>query len=619
MLRAMPPKPTTSSLLRFFTLSTLLAATLFAAENWIEVKSAHFTVYTPASEKEARNIAKQFEEIRALFHSAFPKLRTNPAQSVVIIAVKGEKGMKELLPEQYETKGHTHASGLYQEGFDKHYVILQLDAPGDNPYHALYHEYTHSLTHLNFSNLPLWLDEGLAEYLGNATLGEKRSHIGTVDPTYLYILQSNTLIPIDQLLAIDHDSPYYNESNHASLFYAESWAVVHYLMLNPEARQKQLLQHFLEAWGQSHNQLEAARQTFGDLKKFGELISGYVRGGQFYNTLINNPEEAAEGPLASRPVPAAEVLALRGDFFVHHNRTEAGKPLLEQAVQLDPTLALPHTSLATLYFHLQQPHLAQKEAKEAIRLGDQGFFPLYLLAASRAEMGIASESTRQRVIEELKRCVEINSLFAPAYDLLAQVYASSPEDQKQAITASWLAVRMKPNALEYSARLTELLLTNYRDAEAKIISDQIAKAAYTPAEKEMANELVARVANHKDYPSQIIRGSIPVQPGNGSTPGSSARAQHSDRPPYAQQLLVGLEGTVTSVDCSKNPQIQVTVDGSGGLATYQIVDLAKIEVTAAGDAPAPACTEWNGHKVRLWVSLPVGNKSSAEVKRLDFH
>src|SRR5208283_1347469 len=138
--------------------------------------------------------------------------------------------------------------------------------------------------------------------------------------------------------------------------------------------------------------------------------------------------------------------------------------------------------------------------------------------------GIASESTRQRVIEELKRCVEINSLFAPAYDLLAQVYASSPEDQKQAITASWLAVRMKPNALEYSARLTELLLTNYRDAEAKFISDQIAKAAYTPAEKEMANELVARVANHKDYPSQIIRGSIPVQPGNGSSPGSSARA-----------------------------------------------------------------------------------------------
>jgi hypothetical protein len=111
-----------------------------AEEKWSEVRSAHFTVQTPGSEKDGRKIADQFEQIRALFHSAFPTLRIDPAQPIAVIAVKNESGMKVYLPEMWESSGHTHAVGLYQPGFDKHYVILQMDAGGNNPYHALYHE-----------------------------------------------------------------------------------------------------------------------------------------------------------------------------------------------------------------------------------------------------------------------------------------------------------------------------------------------------------------------------------------------------------------------------------------------------------------------------------------------
>jgi tetratricopeptide (TPR) repeat protein len=574
----------------------------------MEVRSAHFTVYTPASEKEARNIADQFEQIRALFHGAFPKLRTNPAQPIVILAVKGENGMKELLPEQYEVKGHLHAAGMYQEGFDKHYVILQLDVPGDNPYHSLYHEYTHALMHLNFSHLPLWLDEGLAEYLGSASLGDKKSRIGTVDPGYLYVLQSNSVLPLETLLAVDHSSPYYNESNRASIFYAESWALVHYLMLDPEARQKQLLQHFLESWSQSHDQMEAARQTFGDLKKFSQVISGYVRQRQFYNTLINNPDEAADKQLASRPVSPAEVMALRGDFFVHHNRPDAGKPWLEEAEKLDPSLALPHTSLALLYFHAQELQKMRKEANEAIRLGDNGFFPLYLLASG--------ETSHARSIEELKKCIELNSLFAPAYDLLAQIYSSSPTDQKEAINASILAVRMNPIDLQYSARLTQLLLNNNRFAEAKTMADRIAKAAATPEEKEMAANMIARVAGHKDAPGQIMMGTVQVR--TADSPDSGAPRTDNDRPPGARRQMLGVDGTVTSVDCSKTPEINLTVNGSGGFVSYHVADAGTITIKSSVGAPTPACTEWTGHKVKLWFYLSAGSTSPGEVRQLEF-
>lgn len=44
--------------------SFLIPNRVSAADNWIEVRSPHFTVDTNAGEKEARKIADQFEQIR---------------------------------------------------------------------------------------------------------------------------------------------------------------------------------------------------------------------------------------------------------------------------------------------------------------------------------------------------------------------------------------------------------------------------------------------------------------------------------------------------------------------------------------------------------------------------
>src|SRR5215470_16256199 len=104
-------------------------------QNWVEVRSPHFTVASNAGEKEARRIADQFEQIRVLFHAALPNLRVDPAQPVVILAAKNEATMKALLPEDWEVKGHVHPAGLYQPGEAKHYVVLRVDSEGSNPFH----------------------------------------------------------------------------------------------------------------------------------------------------------------------------------------------------------------------------------------------------------------------------------------------------------------------------------------------------------------------------------------------------------------------------------------------------------------------------------------------------
>ena len=116
---------------------------------------------------------------------------------LIIFAVKNEDSMKLFLPEFWAVKGHTHPAGIYQPGEDKHFVAVRTDIEGPNPYEVVYHEYTHALMNLNYRGLPLWLSEGLAEFLGNSDLGDKEVRIGIASGYQLQVLQQNRLIPIE--------------------------------------------------------------------------------------------------------------------------------------------------------------------------------------------------------------------------------------------------------------------------------------------------------------------------------------------------------------------------------------------------------------------------------------
>jgi len=154
------------------------------SETWIEVRSPHFTVYTNGNEKQARRTADQFEQIRALFQKAFPKMRVDPGKPFLILAAKHENTLKTLLPDYWERKGGTHPAGMFVGGTERHYVVLRLDVEGENPYHVIYHEYVHMLNALNFRHLPVWLNEGIAEFYGNTSITDKDIGIGRINPDF---------------------------------------------------------------------------------------------------------------------------------------------------------------------------------------------------------------------------------------------------------------------------------------------------------------------------------------------------------------------------------------------------------------------------------------------------
>src|SRR5271167_4341321 len=271
---------------RIFLLLTLFAALVASArdkaENWLEVRSAHFVVLSDSSEKQARHVADQFERMRAVFQDRFPHASIDPGTPIVVLAIKDEKGFRALEPEAYLGKGKVDLAGLFLPALDKNYVLMRLDAPGEHPYAIVYHEYTHLLNRKASDWLPLWLNEGLAEFYQTTEISDKEVLVGEPSAENRLLLLRNHLLPLPTLFAVDSTSPYYHEENKGSIFYAESWALTHYLTIKDDHENTHRLTDYVKLVSENVDAVTAATRAFGDLKLLQTALEQYIRQGIFY-------------------------------------------------------------------------------------------------------------------------------------------------------------------------------------------------------------------------------------------------------------------------------------------------------------------------------------------------
>ena len=115
---------------RFFCLLILAGAfcrpASAATEQWTEIRSAHFTVITDANEKQGRHIADQFERMRWVFQTLYPKANVDPAEPIVVIAAKNQKVFQTMEPAAYLAKGQMKLGGYYSHTEEKNYILCSL-------------------------------------------------------------------------------------------------------------------------------------------------------------------------------------------------------------------------------------------------------------------------------------------------------------------------------------------------------------------------------------------------------------------------------------------------------------------------------------------------------------
>src|SRR5436190_7916695 len=166
-----------SLLISLFLISCALA--MAANKPWVEVRSPHFRVLTDSSQKDGVQVAREFERMRAVFALQFPDFRLETGTPLLILVPRDDSSMKALVPWiwRYEVK----PTAYFHHGWNKQYAVIRADTmQSDNPdrYGIVYHEFIYSVLRSNFRSLPVWLEEGFAQFYGYTRFEQSRMMIG---------------------------------------------------------------------------------------------------------------------------------------------------------------------------------------------------------------------------------------------------------------------------------------------------------------------------------------------------------------------------------------------------------------------------------------------------------
>jgi len=602
--------------LAILTALSLTAQTAHAEhrETWTEIKSPHFTVYSNGGERDGRRVALEFEEIRAMFEQSFPKLRVDSGgKPTIVYALKDENSLKLLLPAYGQNKNAMKIAGQYHATYDKNFAIVRTDVTGTgtNAYHVMYHEYAHGLFRLNYRGLPLWLDEGLAEYWGGSDIQNKEAQAGMADVRQVRVLQQTQLLPIATLVSIDGTSPLYNTQNHSGIFYAESWALVHYLTMAPEVREQNLLNKYLAALQQTDDPIEAANKTFGDLKKLSEKLESYVRNQAFYYNRIKLNSEIFEKQFTARTLSPAEGMVHQADYLLHSNHLPEAIAVLHEAEQLDPKAAGLHDALG--YYHFLKVDYENAEKEFALALeANPNDASVYLFRASALYRtnGYNKESTPQ-IIANLEKVLALQPIFAPAHAFLCMAYIATPDQKSKAIAEADHALDLEPGNMAYFLDYGRALLANGKQVEAKRVADRAEKTATWQRDRAMVasfNKAVNNAANPGSKESAAASFGDPS--GQDIVPPASERSQDTST----------VEGKITELICGHPPAVMFTLSAGGDQLLLQVRDIAKAQVSDASAAQVAAtpipCSSWKDRKARVSYRATPDGPAVGDVKSI---
>ena len=436
------------------------AALAGSGERWVEVRSPSFVVVSDGSDKDARRVLAQFEQVRALLQEVWPGARVDDERPVTILAVRDEDGLRALLPAYWERKNIARPAGVAVSAPDRSWSALRMDVADfreeddtwDNPYLVPFHEYVHVVLRLNFPSLPAWLNEGLAEFWGNTIIQGDKVYEGRYVPYHLATLRQRAPLPLPVLFAVDHGSPSYSEQNRATLFYAQSWALVHFLVLGSDARRGQI-NRLGALLREGRPQADALREAFGDLAALDREFQAYVRQTAF-RYRRRTVRLAVQAGTGSRPLPEAEALAVRASFHVATGRPVEAEALARRATARDPALAAPHEALALGAWREGRTAEALEHLRRATALPGASDFAHDLFGHLAWQAG--GEDALASAEAAFRRAIELNPRGADAHSALAMVRAQRGAPLTETVPLAVKAAQLEPGEIDYT--LTALRL-----------------------------------------------------------------------------------------------------------------------------------------------------------------
>jgi len=309
-------------------LSLLVAASATARdhiENWIEVRSPAFTIITNSSDKQGRRIAAHFERMRTILQQTYPQVEDFGEAPVIVLALKDKNQFRALQPSTYASTKSLPLHGMFVGASDKSYILMRLDSAAGNPYPVVYHEYTHLFLRQANDRMPLWLNEGLAEFYGTTEIYGQEVLLGEPNQKHLMLLRQEKLLPLSTLFTVDKESPYYLEEKKGSIYYAECWALTHYLTLKDYAEKTANVQQYTRLVNDNVDPVTAAIRVFGDLRKLQRSLELYIDQSSFDHFETKIPPTVDDSTFRVQPITPSQAKAVEAGYLAASGRLDEAR------------------------------------------------------------------------------------------------------------------------------------------------------------------------------------------------------------------------------------------------------------------------------------------------------
>jgi tetratricopeptide (TPR) repeat protein len=652
---------------------------------WLEIHSTHFTVITDAGEKKGREVALRFEQMRAVFKDLLMKDRLNDSVPLTILAFKNDKSYYQSAPLR---QGQPIAvPGFFVPGEDQNFIVLNLFE--EESWRAVAHAFAHLLLNYNYPPAAGWFDEGLAEYFGSIRVDDRKYEIGS-DPelqshftedllenqrevhnppkSLTELLSGQVWLALPDLLTMKHDTSTYVEGTHHTLFYAQSWITIHYLLHEKrlpatgtyfdlvENQHMPVEDAIQKAYGMTPAQFDEAVKVY-----FHSLTPLFVAADASRQPLpqVNAPQlyqfPEIVGPddsvITAKPISEADARALIAAEKIRiPERREAGLRELQALANAPDADAsktaddkkrndqgrdkdqdegekkitspvagneIAHRVLA--WDHLQRAEFdaAAEELSSAATLDPRDMWIRFYLSALKYRVAQSKHTDVlgiPTVIQDLRAVLEWYPEFADAYDLIA-IMRRQGGSSSAAMQAERAAIQLSPRNQQYKLHLAEIYIGD-KKWEAAVVLLQRLKADSNPLVAAAARDRLGQIPNEQKYGAAAAASASAQKLAPQSSPFDVLEQDAAKRAAAQKAQSAGtadtrpakfLQGRLVGVDCSQPPAAVLTVSSGAVVLKLRTADYKSLLLIGAD---AFSC-DWTNRSVS--VNYKAGGLSDGDL------
>ena len=603
----------------------LSAAPAQAKDKWINLTTKNFNIISNADEGGTRKLALKLEQFHYVFSKLFHLPAVRPIPTTVMV-FKNDGSFKPYKP-LYNGKP-ANLAGYFQPSQDENLIAIDISANEQRPLSVIFHEYTHLVTSETRREWPLWLKEGLAEVYSSFEVEDNKVTLGNPISHHVFLLRDNKFIPLQNLFSARHDSAIYNEREKQGIFYAESWALCHYLMFGDKNVRRPQMVEFVNLIEQGVDADRAFKQAFkAETSEIEKQLRHYVGNSQYTINVHTLASTEGEKEIAVRPISEGEAQSYLGNLLARTNRMDEAEVLFKQAVAAEPDLARPYEGLGFVAMRRNNYTDALEHFKQAATRGSKNHLAHYYYAQAlqRQAVGGITPTLAQTISEELRASIKLMPGFAYSHAALGFLSLATGQNYKEGAESLKTAIRLEPQNKHFLLNLAQLQARMQDYAAAKKTLEPLLAADADPALKgpaESTMKMIEYATRPAPTPYELSRSGTDANRSTEpetSASGKPAPPRLARRPTLKIEGAQMLRGVLVSIEC-KAGKWTLVVNTKDDLLRFSVSDKDKLEFFSQDPQfeGQVSCGSVNKIAVIYFKPLPGQSKLAGDAVAVEF-